>query len=1304
MVVFGLAVLAPVPATWADSYDLRDDGYVSSVKNQSGGTCWAHGTMAALESNLLVTGNWAAAGELYEPDLAEYHLDWWNGFNQHNNDDTKPPTGGGLEVHMGGDYRVASAYLTRGEGAVRDIDGQSYDNPPPRSSDSFHYYYPRHIEWYTLKSDLSNINFIKDKIYTKGALGTAMCYSEDFMSNYIHYQPPSSTLAPNHAVAIVGWDDSKPTQAPKPGAWLCKNSWGNWWGEGGYFWISYYDKHCCRYPYMGAVSFQDVEPLAYDYIYYHDYHGWRKTKTGISEAFNAFTASGRQVLQAVSFYTAADSVTYTIRIYDRFEGGELLDELSIKSGSFEYTGFHTVNLDTPLILEENDDFYVYLGLSAGGHAYDCTSYVETLLNDASAGTDPETTFPQEPVPVKPEEISASDYARLYKMVLEGSSGVLVKSVSSPKQSYFRLSGQWKDAYYNLDKTANFCIKALASDIKPWARVINPADGACGVSTDVILSWTPEPNADSYDLYFATNFDDVNNATTASTEYVGRYDANSYYPGGLQEDTTYYWRIDDVNEADPCSPYKGRVWSFSTSKTAYVPADYPTIQKAIDSACDGVTIIVAEGTYYENINFKGKYLTLTSEDPNDQGVVAATIIDGNSHGTVVYFSPRKDSNSRLAGFTITNGNSQRGGGIYCFTSNLVITNCNISSNSAEDGGGIFNYGSNPTLEGCTFSGNSANYGGGMYNYSSRPTVKDCTFTNNSAVGEFSGMGGGGMYNENSRPTVKDCTFSANSASYGGGMYNYNNSSPVVEGCTFNANSVYQYGGGMFNDYRSSPTVTNCTFSGNSATYGGGMYNYNNSSPTVKDCTFSGNHAYFGGGMYNEYSSPMVTNCAFTSNSAGYGGGMYNKNYSSPTVKNCTFSGNYSEYDGGGMLNEVNSNPTVECCTFNGNGASEGGGGIFNYRSSPTVKNCTFIGNWGNSANYGGGGIHNYKSGPTIEGCTFTANWARNNGGGMYNRNYCSPRVINCTIADNSAPNGPAMACDSPNQSYPSTIAMLNCIVWNGSDWLWNNDLSAITVTYSDVQGDYSGTDNINADPCFVAPDSNDFHLLPDSPCIDTGDPSSYFGLEPEPDGGRINMGAYGNTPEATCKGGLVLQSYSLVSKTRIDRTTFEYVYTMTLNNNSTKDVSNVLVELLDAPNNVTILDEDVSFAYIEAGESIESDDTFRIVVDRSVPVDATIISWRASFDTAGAGAEQTTFATAIGLSENPSDINDDGEVDFEDLAVLAEQWLGPPGTPSADIAPQPDGDGTVNLLDFAELASFWLTCNDPQDVNCVQNWP
>ncbi len=446
------------------TYDLRDYGRVTAVRSQTSGTCWTHGTMAAVESNLLTTGNWAAAGEVGEPNLAEYHLDWWNGFNRYNNDDTNPTTGGGLTEHLGGDYRVASAYMARGDGMVYSAaanDAGEGDTPwfssaPARDDPSYHYYYARHVEWYTAESDLSNIDTIKNAIITDGALGTCLCSSGAFMSGTTHYQPASSTLDPNHSVAIIGWDDGKVVSgAPGNGAWLCKNSWASSWGESGYFWISYHDKHAGQHPEMGAVAFRDVVLNPYQSVYYHDTHGWRATMSGVESIFNAFTADEDEALDAVSFYTTEDDVDYTVKVYDRYEGGQLLDELISQSGTIDYIGLHTVDLDTLVGLTNGDDFYLYLETSNSGQAVDVTSDIPVLLID-------------DPAPVPDFAVSAATYG----------------------ESYYFDGTDWLDLQDfdfgdpMLNTSGNFCIKGLTVAVS----IPEPQSLVLLVIATALLAW------------------------------------------------------------------------------------------------------------------------------------------------------------------------------------------------------------------------------------------------------------------------------------------------------------------------------------------------------------------------------------------------------------------------------------------------------------------------------------------------------------------------------------------------------------------------------------------------------------------------------------------------------------------------------------------------------------------------------------------------------------------------------------------------------------------------------------------------
>ena len=296
---------------------------------------------------------------------------------------------------------------------------------------------------------------------------------------------------------------------------------------------------------------------------------------------------------------------------------------------------------------------------------------------------------------------------------------------------------------------------------------------------------------------------------------------------------------------------------------------------------------------------------------------------------------------------------------------------------------------------------------------------------------------------------------------------------------------------------------------------------------------------GGGMYNSSANPRVTECTFAENSVvGCSGGMYNCNNSNPKLTDCTFHRNFGGHFGGGMVN-MDSNPTLTKCRFSANIAMYGGGGgISNLNSSPILIGCTFISNSPRSGS--GGGIDNGHSNPILAYCTFISNSAMN-GGGINNLS-SSPTLTQCTFTSNTAEKGGGMC------NRDSSPTLNNCIFWANSPGQVCDHNSTTLISYSDVQGGWQGQGNIDADPCFAEPghweqdddDNNDddydwvdgdYHLKSHtgrydpnsdswveddvtSPCIDAGNPLDPIGMEPFPNGGIINMGAYGGTSEAS----------------------------------------------------------------------------------------------------------------------------------------------------------------------------------------------
>ena len=203
------------------------------------------------------------------------------------------------------------------------------------------------------------------------------------------------------------------------------------------------------------------------------------------------------------------------------------------------------------------------------------------------------------------------------------------------------------------------------------------------------------------------------------------------------------------------------------------------------------------------------------------------------------------------------------------------------------------------------------------------------------------------------------------------------------------------------------------------------------------------------------------------------------YSSPAIAYCIISGNSNTFN-----------------IYFGTGA---GGGISCSYSSPTIENCIFIDNSAN--NFGlGGGIFCWGSNPVISHCTISGNMASGWGGGIF----CvesSPAISHCTISENTAFEGGGINC------YGFSPTVVNNIIWANSAATGSQiyiGSGSFSCTYSDIQGGWPGTGNIDEDPLFYSTTGDSaFRLTATSPCIDAGDPASPL----DPDGTVADMGAY-----------------------------------------------------------------------------------------------------------------------------------------------------------------------------------------------------
>jgi parallel beta-helix repeat protein len=255
---------------------------------------------------------------------------------------------------------------------------------------------------------------------------------------------------------------------------------------------------------------------------------------------------------------------------------------------------------------------------------------------------------------------------------------------------------------------------------------------------------------------------------------------------------------------------------SQPKTINVPAMQATIQTAIDIAYNGDTVLVAPGTYLENINFKGKAITVVSSGGAD-----VTVIDGNQAGSVVSFGSNETLTSVLDGFTIKNGSPRNGdgGGIYIYNASPTIRNNRVTANTGDWGGGIYVGFSSPIIRDNVISSNHSNYYGGGIEIGGAASAQ---IVNNTIVGNSSGSGGGISMWAAGTPLIKGNVVINNvSTSDGGGISIYNQSSSLIIQNVI-ANNKAATGGGIYSG-NSTDSFINNTIANNDSTQGSAIYN-------------------------------------------------------------------------------------------------------------------------------------------------------------------------------------------------------------------------------------------------------------------------------------------------------------------------------------------------------------------------------------------------------------------------------------------------------------------------------------------------
>ena len=345
------------------------------------GVCWSFSTISLIETNLIKKNLASSDIDLSELHLVNYTYNCVNDpLGGLEGDVNKFDTSHGSVMQYGGNVEMAANSLLDWEGAVnedvvpytidyiRQVENEQLDDSLAYGKDV------AHVQNF-YRVNITSRDDVKKAVMDYGAV--SISYFSDQSSDWSTDNYNSSTAAyycpnaytSNHAVTIVGWDDdySADNFATTPdgnGAWIVRNSWGSYYGKEGYFYLSYYDKsiYTVGYALEAELSNNYDNNYQYDGAMLYGYMGYG----GSNKYANIFEAKanqdGSENIKAVSFMTGrSTNLNYTVSIYTNLtdetnpESGTLAAQ---KSGITTYDGTYTVNLDSPVEINEGNKFSV----------------------------------------------------------------------------------------------------------------------------------------------------------------------------------------------------------------------------------------------------------------------------------------------------------------------------------------------------------------------------------------------------------------------------------------------------------------------------------------------------------------------------------------------------------------------------------------------------------------------------------------------------------------------------------------------------------------------------------------------------------------------------------------------------------------------------------------------------------------------------------------------------------------------------------------------------------------------------------